>query len=439
MVPSTRSGVRRDVKLAARLEKLRAGLWFVPTLFVTLAAALAAIMNRVERSVDTQGLGVLAYGGEAGSAQDLLSTIASSTLTLAGVVFSSTIVALVLASGQFSPRLLRTFLRDRGNQVSLGTFLATFIYALLVLRTVRVGTDSSEAFVPGLSITVAIIASLASLGLFVYFVDHIAQSLRVVSVIESVAEETRAAIEANHPDGRLGEDDRPQVDAGPEAPPDVVICSTKAGVLVGIDLDDLVMLACTHDCRLQLIPRIGDWVPQGYPLVHVWGGTDLDEVALRSHLRLAAERTMNQDVAFGFRQLVDIGEKALSSSLNDPTTAVQALDRIHDLLRRLANRPFPDGQHRDEGATVRLIHPVATWEDYVALGFDEIRQYGADSLQVHRRLQATIEDLLNVTPAGRMPILRQQQGLLDALAERTFPDEYDRRSAGCSDSQGMGG
>ncbi len=426
-------------RLVALVERLRSGLWFVPAVFVVGAVALSVVMNRIDRAVGVEESGSLAFGGDATSAQDLLSTIASSTLTLAGLVFSITIVALVLSSGQFSPRVLRTFLRDQGNQVSLGTFLATFVYALLVLRTVRIGEGNQDAFVPGLSITLAIVAALASLGTFVYFVNHIAQSLRVVSIIESLAQETRACIDRNLPVRREGDGGQEPSDTIEVCrPPRSVVDNPAPGVLVGFDDQRLVALAHRHDCLLRMVPMVGDHVPAGAPMFEVHGDAEVEPHRLLGLVTFSSERTMSRDVAFGFRQLADIAEKALSPSINDPTTAVQVIDRLHDLLRRLPGRSWPTGHHVDEDGGLRLVGPVVGWDGYVSLAFDEIRSYGADSLQITRRLQAVFDDLATVAAPPQQGALDRQRRLLRAAVERSFADVEERHHAGLPDGQGLG-
>ena len=209
--------------------------------------------------------------------------------------------------------------------------------------------------------------------------------------------------------------------------------------MLGFDEDDLVSLGHRHDCVLVLVHRVGDYVATGAPMVEVHGGgggPPPEEV--RAHIGIGITRTMQQDVAFGFRQLVDIAEKALSPAINDPTTAVQALDRLHDLLRRLAGRPWPTGRVADDDGRLRLIHPVATWDDFVLLAFTEIRRYGAGSIQTARRLRAAIEDLLSCVPDDRRPVLEAELARLDAEVELLYELPDDRRLARRADEQGLG-
>ncbi len=422
-----------DVRRARLSESIRNGLWFVPAVCVAAAMVLAWVLHVIDRRLgDGEPLSI-AFRGDASSAQQVLSTVASSTMTFTGLVFSITVVALQLASSQFSPRVMRTFFRDLGTKVSLGVFVATFVYALLVLRTVRPEVEGGDGFVPGLSISVAFALVLCSLATFVYYVNHVAHSIRAVAIIDAVAAETREAIRANHPSEPPGP--APEL---PARPPDLVIeFDHGPGALLGVDEDDLVRVAARHQCLLRLRPLVGDFLPSGVPLFDVWSDdpTRPPGIASREVLRLVGvgrERTMRQDIAFGFRQLVDMAERALSPAVNDPTTAVQALDRIHDLLRRLAVRPTPTGAHHDGDGRLRLLVPVRSWDDQVGLALDEIRRYGDGSLQVQRRMRALIDDLSTVVAADRRGALERQRRLLDAGAQRAFADDEDLSAAGGS-------
>ncbi len=429
-----------NVRVAWLREAVHDSLWVLPLLFVLGSVALWMVMHQVDQVTSDGAQPSFAFVGEATGAQQVLSTIASSTMAFTGLVFSITVVALQLASQQFSPRVMRTFFRDTGTKVCLGVFVATFVYALLVLRTVRPPVEGEGGFIPGLSITVAFGLALASLGTFVFYVNHITHSIRVVSIIERVAGETRRAIRATRPDDQPSE-----TRFEPARPADVVLCFEHApGYLLGVDEDDLVHLAVDHRCVLRLLPRVGDYLPSGVAVFGVWAddpGDDPPTVtteAVIRHLGVGWERTMRQDLAFGFRQLVDVAEKALSPSINDPTTAVQCLDRIHDLLRRIAVRPTPSGCHHGPDGQVRLVVPVAQWDELVALALDEIRQYGHSSIQVHRRMRSVIDDLSKVATVEHRPALERQRTLLAASADRAFPDGHDRRTAESADSQGMG-
>ena len=422
----------RNIRLVAILEAIRGGLWFIPLTAVIGVSILAAILLQVDQAHPDMPA---AFNGDASSARDLLSTIASSTLTMTTLVLSITIVALQLASQQFSPRVMRTFFRDTGTKVALGVFLATTVFALLVLREiVPEGTGRAE-FVPDESVSVAFGLVLASLVAFVYYLNHVAHSIRAVHIMNAVAAETRMAIrDCATTEAPLARGE------WPDRAPDARLASERApGVVVSIDEHDVIELARQRGLRIRLVAHIGDFVPSGAPLADIWAdeGDDpaIEAPDLNPLIGLGRERTMRQDVAFGFRQLVDMAEKALSPALNDPTTAVQALDLIHDLLRRLAVLPDPKGVFRDDDGIARLAVPVHGWDEMIHLAFDEIRQYGGSAFQVQRRMRATIDDLLRAVGEDprRVAALEAQRDLLDRAAQEHFLDGRDRRWAEAAD------
>ena len=406
-------------------ESLRSSLWFIPSVCVIGAVLLALVLVRVDRSgFDADFL----FSGGADGARNFLSTISSSMITFTGLVFSITIVVLQLASQQYSPRVLRTFLRDRHSQFALGIFTATFTYSLVVLREIK------PDFVPNLAVTAAFLFVLGSLFLFVNYIHHITQSIRVGNITHAIGAETRAAIEDIY--------DHAHVEAARSIPSDIaatIVPARSRGVLQGLDRDKMVQVASKWGSIVEIIPAIGDFVPEGSPLLRIYGGSIGERDELFEALNLGRERTMRQDPAFGFRQLADIAEKSLSPAVNDPTTAVQCLDEMHDLLRRLADRPFPSGQRADQTGELRLLYPVTSWDAYIHLAFDEIRYYGKDSLQIHRRVRSILLDLLEVAPRDRHAPLETQLKLLDAAAERNIPDDEDRATARLADEQGLGG
>ena len=314
-------------------------------------------------------------------------------ITFTGLVFSITIVVLQLTSSQFSPRVLRTFLRDRLTQFALGTFVATFVYAVTVLRTVTSGDDT--VFVPAISTTVALVLLLLSVGMFVAYIHHIATV--DPGLVDHESDRGRdpsdAAQALPHRTGRAG-----AAKSAPDLPVAAVLPAPRTGVVTHIDIDRLVTMARDAGVVLRTELGPGDFVAEGAPLIEVLGAGAVDAGAVDAGAVVGAitvsdDRTMQQDVAFGFRQLVDIAEKALSPGINDPTTAVQALDQLHDLLRRLATRSLRDGLYRDDRGAVRLVTPAETFAGYLDLALAEIDQYGADVLQVQRRIDVLLADV----------------------------------------------
>ncbi len=413
-----------DTNVARPLaEYVRSSLWVVPAAGTVLAVAAGFAALALDHATDAR----FGFTGGAETARAVLSTIAAAMITFTGLVFSILIVALQLASAQFSPRVMRTFLRDRSSKLALAAFVATFSFALTVLRGTRADA------VPGISVSLAIILVFVSVGIFIHYINHTAQAIRAVAIIDSVAVETRASVERCHPT------DAPPAPAVPDLSGDVAtVCHEgRPGVVTGFDAEQIVAAAARADAVVVLRVGVGDFVPAGAPLLDLHDA-DVRRCDVACHVSFGRERTMRQDPAFGLRQLVDLAVKALSPGINDPTTAVQAIDQIHDVLRRLASRPLAPGRRADADAIVRLLHPSMDWADFVSLAVDEIRLYGSSSLQVVRRLRGMLDDLLGVVDEGRRTALLEQRELLVTAAERAFGDERDRRMASRGDAQGMG-
>jgi uncharacterized membrane protein len=420
-------------------EHLRTSWWITPSLCVLVAILLAHIAKRIDDHVESDATAWYLFEGGAEGARQVLSTIASSMMTFTGVVFSVTVLVLQLASSQFSPRVLRTFLKDQPAQLALGTFVGTFVYALFGLRSVRGKTDEIDLNVPSFTVWFAVLLALLCVGAFIGYIHHVAQSIRAVVVIRRIADETRSAMKRLYPEGigdELEEQDMPAFQ-GPVTL--LVLHRGSSGVLSDVHADELVSSAREARVVLRLLPCVGDFVAQGSPLFEVRGGAEkLDIRVATSALVVNSERDISNDVAFGFRELVDVAERALSPSTNDPTTAIQVLDEIHDLLLRLARRRFPDPARRSEDGELLVYLPRLDFDDFVRLALDEIRQYGANSIQVLRRLRFLVEDLSRIAPPWRRAELAIQLALLDAAAKRAFPDASDQVQALHPSPQGHG-
>ncbi|MHA6783306.1 DUF2254 domain-containing protein [Pseudonocardia saturnea] len=390
------------------LDRARSAFWLVPALCAVAAILLAVGLVEIdERIGDLESM--FLFPGPPEGARSLLGAIITAMITFTGLVFSITVVVLVLTSNQFSPRILRTFLRDPTIQWSLGTFVATFVYAMTVIRTV-LGTNGAGAFVPRIAVTVAFLLVLTSVGLFIGYINHIANLIRVSSIIATIGVQSRQLIEDRYP-------------AAPPAPapalpdPATVVANRRPGVVVSVNEPALAERARRKDVVIALVPRIGDFVPTGAPLLRVGGAHDLEpafEDDLVGLVALDDERTMEQDVAFGFRQLVDIAEKALSPGINDPTTACQAIDVMHDLLRRLATRPSPSGGVADTEGRVRMSVPRYSFDDLLAVAVAEVWRYGRDSTQVPERLTTMLRDLESAARPEHRPAVRHWAARIEA-------------------------
>jgi uncharacterized membrane protein len=417
-----------------RLRKLAvsvgSSLWFVPVMCVLAGAAISFGTIALDRAFDYQAIPQELVGRPT-SATAILSTIAASVVSLAALVLTITMVVVQLAMGQFSPRIVQRILRDKPSQFAIGLFVATFVHAVLTIREV-VDLGDGTGQVPGIAVATSYLLVLASIAALVIYVHHIGQSLRVSALIELVGHDTRKLVDRRYPDAG-----RP-LPVDPEAPR--VVAARESGVVTMIGTHALVAEAERADCMLELVPALGAFVPAGGPMFIVHGDPDdLDENRLFAALSLKLEPTLDEDVAYGVRLLVDIAERSLSDSpFQDPTTALQAIDRLHDILRQLARRPFPDGRVHHEDGEIRLLVKTMSWENYVHLAFDEIRMAGAGSPQVSRRLVAALTDLRRVALPERIEVLDEQLGLLRAATVAAMDDERDVRRALNPDREGLG-
>ncbi len=412
-------------------EYVRNSLWIVPLLFTAAAVTLALYLPRVdEQTSSTIGI---SFGEDA--ARSVLGAIAGGMITFTGFVFSILLIAVQFGSSQFSPRLLRRFLRDPNTKAALGTFMATFVYALGVLRVVGTGTDA--AFVPDNSVSVAVLLLLLSMLMFLRLISRTTQGLRVASVLADLGREARAVMDRAYPEPF---EERPDAAELPQLQPGrTVTYHGRPGVIQSIDVHALAERARRADAVIVLVPRFGELVAEGSALFTVHGEhKPIDDRWLRGTVATGDERTAGQDCAFAFRLFADISAKALSPGVNDPTTSTQALDQIELLLRQIGNRRLSPGVGRDRSGVVRFRYDAPTWEDLLSLAIDETRQYGEGSMQVMRRLRALLKDLHDAVPGSRRAAVEANLVLLDAAASRVFGDSTDRVAATTSDRQGLG-
>jgi len=404
---------------------VRSSLWFIPVMCVLAGIVLSLSTVAIDRAFQFEIISRWMTGGP-DAAVAILTTIAVSMVSLATLVLTITMVVVQLAMGQFSPRIVQTFLRDKPSQLSIGLFVATFAHAMIAMREVQFEDDGQ---VPGVAIAVGYVLVLTSIAMLVLYVDHIGRSLRVSSLIELVGNDTRRLLDEHYPDRLVAAKPDPHLLNAP-----------MSGVLTGIDCDRLVEIARAGGCLLHVVPALGEFVPAGAPLIRIDGEVgSVDREAALSALTSGLERTLDEDIAYGFRMLVDMAERSLSDSpFLDPTTAVQAIDRLHDGLRQLAGRAIPDGRHYDSTRQLRVTTRVMQWDAYVHLAFDEIRLAGAGSPQVTRRLVAALDDLRSVAPPERQPALDEQHELLRTAVRDLPRHEHDRALALGRDPQGIG-
>ena len=402
-------------------------------LWATLSLIAAVLCAPAIRWVGEEtGWVVFRYSPD--GARALLGTLAGSMLTFIVFVLSATLIVVQLASGQLTPRIIALVLASPGVKITLGTLTFTYTYTLAALARV-------ENQVSDLHVSVAVLLNLACLVVFFRFVQQLSVGLRPVSLMLLVADHAQRVIEQVYP---LPYDPK-EAEAGTTgglapASARVVEFAGRSGVVMAFGAEHIVRLAREADAVIELLPQVGDSITCGDPLFRVFcGPRAVSESALRGCVAVGTERTLEQDPRFAFRILVDIANKALSPAINDPTTAVLALDRIDNLLSYLGHRRLDEGIARDQEGSLRLLYGTPDWPDYVTLAVIEIRQFGEGSLQVVRRMKAMLEHLIAALPESRHPPLQQELALLKRAVVRRFSDEEDRKRAGVADHQGVGG
>ncbi|MFD4421073.1 DUF2254 domain-containing protein [Agromyces sp. NPDC058484] len=404
-------------------------LWLIPVVCVLVGIVISFSTIAIDRASDYKLVSPNLIG-DPEAALEILTTVATSMVNLTVLVLTIVLVVVQLAMGQFSPRIVQRLLRDRPSQFAIGLFVATFVHTLLTIREVKLPSPGEPGQVPGVAILTTFVLSLISIAVLVVYIHHIGQALRVSALVEIAGDNTRKLINKVYPD----EEPVPDI-ADPS-----IVTSEISGVVTQIGYERLVETARQAGCTLVLVPALGEFVPAGGRLFRIEGDpARLDLEQVHAGIILRFERTLEQDVAYGMRLLVDMADRALADApWQDPTTSVQAIDRLHDCLRELVLRNFPDGRHYDENGDLRLIEQVMTWDDYVRLAFTEIRLAGAGSPQVARRIHAALNDLLTVAPEDRRPALEVQRDLLLAAVERAYHDDHDIEVASGIDGSGIG-
>jgi len=370
-------------------------------------------------------------------AKVILTALTASSLTFLVFVLSSLIMVVQLASAQLTPRIMSFTLSDSQAKIMTCTLLFSFLFGTAILG--RIGDD----VVPMLGVKLTVISVLVSIILFLRFIPHLSMSLRPISLMHQIADEGQRAIESIYPtlyDTAAAEKAPkiPRVRQRKEAR--VIPFAGAPGVFMEFGAMDLVGAATTADCTIELDIPVGNFVSRGDPLFLIFPpDRPIDAAALHQMVAIGKERTLDQDPVFAFRVIVDIASRALSAAVNDPTTAVQAIDQLERLLRCVGSRQLDPGMVHDDNGNLRLIIPVPKWDDYVSLAVSEIRLYGSSSIQVPRRLLAMLEHLIEVLPAPRIPVLREEMQLLSKAVKREFADAGDRERVSTGDRQGVGG
>lgn len=406
---------------------LRNSIWVWPVVAIVAALIAVRLLHWLEASMAWEA------GLKPETALSVLGALAGAMFTFIVFVCSSLLLVVQLASAQLSPRVIATMFRDPVTKLTLAVFVFTFTFVLSAMT--RIGTS-----VPLLVTQVAAYGCAASIGVFLYLIDHVSKMLRPSGALHAVASLGHQVIDEVYPQSL---NESPPAPAEPARLLDQSLARKipcpRDGVVLAFDVQGLVALGERYDCLIELLPQVGNFMAAGYPLFRVVGGANLPDEALRQCIALGMERTMEQDPTLAFRLIVDIASKALSPAINDPTTAVIAIDRIQHLLRHVGGRRLDDERVRDSQGQVRLMYRTPDWHDFVTLAVTEIRHFGGASIQVARRLRAMLEDLVEALPKERAEPLRRELRLLKKSAERFFQEPEDRALADISDSQGVGG
>ncbi len=423
-----------NVRIQNLLERLRTSYWFVPSLMLVGSTGLAYGAIAIDEWRDApqdDGSGIF-YSGDISGAQALLSTVGGSAITVAGVVFSITITALTLASSQFGPRLLRNFMRDRGNQVVLGTFVSTFLYCLLVQRSLGGGA------VPQVSVTIAVVLGIASMCVLVYFIHHVSSSIQASSVVAGVGRELLEAINTVFPEqlGRDEQDGRPR-----ELPATDVgaIHADCSGYLQALDEDGLLAIATEHELVIDLHVRPGAFITQGDRIADVYpkqGATEARRKAICKTFIIGNSRSAEQDAEFSINQLVEICLRALSPGINDPLTAITCIDWLGAAMSRLANRRIPSSRRYDKHDVLRVIAMRTTFAGAMDAAFNQPRQAGASHPAVMIRLLEAMHTIATQCPddsyrqiVARHAVSVWNQSLANGPQETDRADLQTRRDA----------
>jgi uncharacterized membrane protein len=414
---------------------LKSSLWLVPFFALLLQMVVSRITHRIGfwlmnsgRLDEQTGLLALSMPG----ARTLLETIVTLNMSFLVFTFGSLLVAIQVASGQFTPRIIATtLLRDNRIRYSVGFFVFTLLFSLRALTRMDTTVHQFNTLISG-------IFGALSLVNFLYLIDYAARMLRPISLVRSIGEQGIEVIKriyplpTTHPSG------------APSRHWEGCRCRTsthqhKSGIVLAIDVEGLVALAERVDGIIEFVPHVGDFIAVEEPLFRLYGGAEaLGDHELRTFVAIGVERTMEQDPTFAFRILVDIALKALSPAINDPTTATLAIDQLHRLLLTVGKRHLRGEEYTDRSGTVRVVLQTPNWEDYVHLSYTEIRHCGAGSIQIARRMRSMGETLIQFLPEHRHLALLAELDKLDRSLESHFAFPEDLALARIPDAQGLG-
>ena len=408
---------------------LRSALWIIPFFAVPLEQVAWLLARAVDTRFAWKGLALGVTG-----AQAMFNAVITLALSFIVFTFGSLLVAIQVASGQYTPRIIATtLLRDNLIRWTAGLFVFTLLFAIKAADRMETTVHQVIAFLVGLLGLICIVA-------FLFLIDYAARMLRPVSLAGRVGKYGLEVMESVYPEQSSEERDGAVSRRSPGSVEGTILHRGKSAIVVAVNVETLVAEAEKARGVIEFAPQVGDFIGSGEPLFLLHDGADaIDERKLRASVVLGDERTMEQDPLFGFRILVDIAIKALSKAINDPTTAVLAIDQLHRLLRSAGKRNLRTDQILDRAGKLRVIFRTPKWEDFVHLAFSEIRFYGAENIQIARRLRAMIVNLTDTLPTQRHSALRKELELLDRTIEKLYILPEDLKLASIPDLQGLGG
>jgi uncharacterized membrane protein len=422
-----------------KLEPLSTQLWVAPVVGTLLALAVGGLALFADHQVDWGDSPLPLFQGTGATSRTFLSVVVASVTTLLALVFTIIAVIIQLASGQYTPRILRTLIKDKPTHLTIGIFVGAITYSLLCLQAIDTTPETDDGEITSLAVSLAFVMAVVAIGTFAVYSNHIVHAVRVENIIGLAGKVALGVLEREYPE-RLEAPDRkdPGYESVREAlgEPDCTVAADKGCTVTGYDVQGLVAAAHASASVIVLVPQLGTFVRTGGTLLEIHGSAG--EAELLRHVETGSERTTQHDLAYAIRQLVDIAVRALSPGDHDPTTSVQTLDHLHDVLARLATRRIDDGVYRDADGDVRLLVDAKTWDDYVELALDEVRRVGADNVQVPRRLLEMLDDLHCLAPSDRRGVLEHQRSLVVHYATEAAGTEEDARRATTPDRQGLG-
>ena len=418
-------------KLFGLRSFIRSSLWIIPFIAIPLNLVATRILHWLDAWLGWTLLGYSELG-----AQVVLQAIVTTTLSFVVFTFGSLLVAIQVASAQLTPRIIATtLLRNNVVKYTVALFTFTLLFALSAQNRMEKDTHVHQ-----LIMFLAGSLGMISFAAFFHLIDYASRLLRPVSILAHVGGDGLAVIESVFPDPSFD----PGIPEGeslkPSRPDRVIQHQGTSGIVLAVNLKLLLAEAERLNGVIEFVPQVGDFVAVDEPLFNLYGGShSIDDGTLHASVAFGSERTMEQDPTFAFRIVADIALRALSPAINDPTTAVLAIDQLHRLLRMVGKRHLRTDEISDKSGTLRLIFRTPNWEDFVYLAFSEIRSCGSNNLQIVRRLRAMIQNLIQTLPAHRHQALQQELSLLEREIERNFTYPEELALARVADAQGLGG